>query len=193
VNVAELDAARQAGRASPKRRYNPIWPEGTRQKLSKPLADYFFDLVSTCDTSLLQLLRSHPELPNFHQLDNWRRRRTWFKEGWKQASQKRADFFVEKCADIYKTATPQTAHLARVQFDILRWMAAKLHPEAYGDKPATSQATTVNVGIAVSAERLNELRAKLDNTRLQLSNPHATVQSAATTATKGKSVVSRAR
>jgi hypothetical protein len=168
--------------ALPKRRYNPIWPEGSKAPLTEELATYFFDLVSTCDCSLLELLRSHPELPNYHQLDNWRRRRAWFAEGWKQASQKRADFFVEKCADLAKNATEKTAHLARVKFDIYRWMAGKFHPDAYGDKPQQpSQSTTVQVGIAVSAERLNEIRAKLDDTRLQLSKPKATVQSNAIT------------
>ena len=163
--------------ALPKRRYNPIWPEGTKQPLTQELADYFFSLVSTCDTSLLQLLRNHPELPHYNQLDNWRRRRAWFSEGWKVARRQQADFLVQKCADLAKTATPQTAHLARVQFDIYRWMAAKFHPDAYGDKPAQTQATTVNVGVAVSAERLQELRSKLEPTRrLQLSNPNATVQ-----------------
>src|SRR4029077_17455823 len=30
---------------------------------------------SSCDSSLLELLRQHPELPHFNQPDNWRRRR----------------------------------------------------------------------------------------------------------------------
>ena len=181
MHVAQLDAARQAGLAPQKLRYNPVWPVGTRQPLSKELADHFFSLVSTCDTSLLQLLRDHPELPHFNQLDNWRRRRPWFSEGWKQARQKRAHFLTEKCFDLAHNVTPKTAHVARVQFDIYRWLAAKLHPAAYGDKPALAPTTTVNVGVALSAERLGELRAKLDHTRLQLSNPNATVQSNATT------------
>jgi Bacteriophage Sf6, terminase small subunit-like len=176
--------------ALPKRRYNPIWPQGTKQPLTKELADYFFSLVSTCDSSLLQLLRSHPELPHFNQLDNWRRRRTWFSEGWKLARLARADFLAEKCADLAKTATPQTAHLARVQFDIYRWLAAKLHPDAYGDKPAATPNTTVNVGVALSAERLNEIRAKLDHTRTALLHPDGSNPVGPTS--KQSSVVSRA-
>jgi hypothetical protein len=158
-------------RSRPNPRYNPIWPEGTKQPLTKELADYFFSLVSTCDTSLLALLRAHPELPDFNQLDNWRRRRAWFSEGWKIARKNQADFLAQKCADLAKKATPQTAHLARVQFDIYRWLAAKFHPDAYGDKPAATPNTTVNVGVAVSAERLNDIRAKLDQTRTALLHP----------------------
>ena len=175
MHVSQLDAARQAGLAPPKLRYNPIWPKGTPQPLTKEIAAHFFDLLSTCDHSLVALLRQHPELPPYNSLDNWRRRHPWFSEGWKQASQKRADFLAEKCADLAKNATPQTAHLVRVQFDIYRWMAAKLHPDAYSDKPSpTPQSTTVNVGVAISAERLSEIRAKLDQTRLHFSNPKAT-------------------
>jgi hypothetical protein len=161
----------------PKLRYNPIWPPGTKQPLTKELADYFFSLLSTCETSLLQLLRDHPELPHFNQLDNWRRRRPWFAEAWKQARQNQADFLAQKCLDLAKCATPKTAHVIRVQFDILRWLVSKFHPAAYAEKPATAPIQTVNVGVAISPERLNEIRAKLDHTRLHLSNPNATVQS----------------
>ena len=100
------------------------------------------------------------------QLDNWRRRRAWFSEGWKPARKNHADFLVKKCADLAKTATPQTAHLARVQFDIYRWLASKFHPDAYGDKPQQRPPTNVNLGVSISPERLNEIRSKLDQTRL---------------------------
>jgi hypothetical protein len=158
----------------PKVRYNPIWPPGTKQPLTKELADYFFSLVSTCETSLLQLLRDHPELPHFNQLDNWRRRRPWFAEAWKQARQNQADFLAQKCLDLAKFATPKTAHVVRVQFDILRWLCAKFHPAQFGDKPLPSQqSTTVNVGVAISPQRLEEIRSKLEQTRSALSNPSA--------------------
>ena len=168
-------------RKLPNPRYNPLWPEGTRQPLTKELAEYFFSLISTCDSSLLELLRQHPELPPFKQLDYWRRHKPEFAEGLKAARKNQADFLVQKCADLAKNATPQTAHLARVQFDIYRWLAGKFHPDAYGDKSAAAPQTTVNVGVSISPERLSEIRAKLDNTRLQLSNANATVQSNGTT------------
>ena len=160
-------------RKLPNPRYNPLWPEGTRQPLTKELAEYFFSLISTCDCSLLELLRAHPDLPPFKQLDYWRRHTPWFSEGLKQARKNQADFLVQKCADLAKNATPQTAHLARVQFDIYRWLAGKFHPEAYGDKPAAAPNTTVNVGIAISPERLQEIRNKLDITRSALLKPHS--------------------
>ena len=160
-------------RDRPRRRYNPVWPEGTRQPFTQELAQYYFDLVSTCDTSLLQLLRDHPELPPHKQLDYWRRHKPEFAEGLKQARKNQADFLVQKCADLAKNATPQTAHVARVQFDIYRWLAAKFHPEAYGDKSQHQQQTNVNVGIAISPERLQDIRNKLDISRTAFLKPHS--------------------
>jgi Bacteriophage Sf6, terminase small subunit-like len=174
-------------RQRPNPRYNPIWPQGTKQPLTKPLADYFFSLIETCDTSLIQLLRDHLELPPFKQIDYWRRHTPWFSEGWKNARKNQADFLVQKCADLAKNATPQTAHLARVQFDIYRWMAAKFHPDVYGDKPPATTSTTLNVGIAISPERLADIRNKLDITRSALLKPHSA------NARPEPAVVSRAR
>ena len=153
-------------RKLPNPRYNPLWPEGNRQPLTKELAEYFFSLISTCDCSLLELLRANPQLPPHKQIDYWRRHTPWFAEGLKQARKNQADFLVQKCADLAKNATPQNAHVTRVKFDIYRWMAGKFHPEAYGDKSQQpSQSTTVNVGISISPERLQELRNKLGITR----------------------------
>ena len=161
-------------RKLPNPHYNPLWPEGTRQPLTKELATYFFDLLSTCDCSLITLLRQHPELPPHKQLDYWRRHTPWFNEGLKAARKNQADFLVQKSLDLAKNATPQTAHLVRVKFDIYRWMAGKFNPEVYGDKSQQpSQSTTVNVGIAISPERLADLRNKLDITRSAFLKAHS--------------------
>jgi len=156
-------------RARPRRRYNPIWPEGTRQPLTPQLVQYFFDLVSTCDTSLLQLLRDHPELPPHKQLDYWRRHKPGFAEGLKQAHQNQADFLANKCLDLVKNVDAKNAHAARIKFDVYRWFAAKFHPAAYAEKPASAPVQTVNVGLAISPERLRELRSKLHDSRLAVS------------------------
>jgi Bacteriophage Sf6, terminase small subunit-like len=165
--VEPLSPTVQKLRALPKPQYNPVWPEGIRQPLTKELAERFFNLLSTWDTSLLQLLRQHPELPPYAQLNSWRcNNKAGFGDQWRVASHNRAQFLAERCAELAKTVTPKTAHVVRVQFDIYRWFAAKLHPEAYGEKLLPQQqSTTVNVGIAISPERLAELRAKLAETR----------------------------
>jgi hypothetical protein len=153
--------------ALPKRRYgNVTWPEGTPQPLTQEIAHHFFSLMSTSDCSLVQLLRYHPELPPFRQLDSWRaNNKNGFAERWREARKAQAHFLVQKCLDLQKSVNAQNAHQVRVKFDILRWVAAKFHPSVYAEKPPTAPVQTVNVGVAITPERLAEIRSKLDQTR----------------------------
>ena len=176
-------------RARPRTRYgNVIWPEGSPQPYSDAIAQHFFDLMSTSDCSLVQLLRDNPELPPFRQLDSWRaNNKNGFAEKWREARKAMAHFLVGKALDLQKSCNPQNAHVVRVRFDILRWAAAKFHPAAYAEKPLPSQqTTTVNVGISLSPERLAELRAKLDQTRSAFALKEKTPNGATATAAKGK-------
>jgi len=156
--------------ALPKRRYgNVTWPEGSPQPLTPKIAQHFFDLMSTSDCSLVEMLRGHPELPPFRQLDSWRaNNKNGFADAWRKASHARAHFLVQKCLDLQKSVNAQNAHQVRVRFDILRWVAAKLHPAAYAEKPLQAPTQTVNVGIAISQERLTDLRSRLEATRSAL-------------------------
>jgi hypothetical protein len=160
-------------RARPRTRYgNVIWPEGTPQPLTKEIADHFFSLMATSDCPLVQLLRDHPELPPFKQLDSWRNNnKNGFGDRWRQARAAQGEFLAQMALGLQKTVTPQTAHVVRVRFDILRWLAAKFHPSVYPEKPPTAPVQTVNVGIAVSQEGLAELRSRLDQTRAALKAP----------------------
>ena len=141
--------------------------------------------MSTNDVSLVQLLRDHPELPPFRQLDSWRaNNKNGFAERWREASQARAHFLVEKCLDLQKSVNAQNAHQIRVRFDILRWVAAKLHPAAYAEKPPTAPVQTVNVGVAITPERLAEIRSKLEQTRTAFALKEKTPDGATATAAK---------
>ncbi len=172
--------------ALPKRRYgNVTWPEGTPQPLTKEIADHFFALLSTSDCSLVQLLESHPELPPFRQLDSWRaNNKNGFADRWREARKALAHFLVGKALDLQKSCNPQNAHVVRVRFDILRWAAAKFHPSVYAERPPTAPVQTVNVGIAVSQERLADLRSRLEGTRSALALEKKTPNGATATAAK---------
>jgi hypothetical protein len=172
--------------ALPKRRYgNVTWPEGTPQPYSKQIADHFFELMSTSDCSLVEMLRGHPELPPFRQLDSWRaNNKNGFAERWRETRKAQAHFLVQKCLDLQKSVNAQNAHQVRVRFDILRWVAAKFNPSVYGEKPPTAPVQTVNVGVSITPERLAEIRSKLDQTRDALALKEKTQGGAAATATK---------
>jgi hypothetical protein len=163
VTLTELDHARSTGNHKPKPQ--TPWPKGAKVRLSPQFAHYLCDLVASADCSLLQLLRNHPELPHFKTIETWRHRYPWFSNLWNDARKQQAEFLIQKCLDLANSATPKTAHVARVQFDVYRFIAAKFSPDFYGDKPAQQQAT-INVGISISQDRLEELRAKLDQTRI---------------------------
>jgi hypothetical protein len=142
------------------------WPVGTNQRLNHLLARRIFDLISTSTTSIYKLLKVHPELPPYRLLYRWRAKYPWFKQGWQQAREQQAEFLIQKTLDLAHNATHQTAHLARVQFDIYRFVAAKFSPTVYGDKPSqTNLAVQVNV---VSQERIQELRSRLEAIRQHL-------------------------
>jgi hypothetical protein len=166
VNPGTLDKLRSLPNGqNPK----PVWPQGKRQPLTKAVAERFFALVATNDRSLMSLLHDHPDLPPFMQLNNWRRRNPWFNEAWNEANKLRALFLAEKVVDLQNDANPKTAHVVRVRFDIIKWLCAKLHPEAYSDnRPAQQQTTNVQIGVSISPERLTEIRTKLDSTRTAL-------------------------
>ena len=118
--------------------------------------------MSTNEVSLVQLLRDHPELPPFRQLDSWRaNNKNGFAERWREASQARAHFLVEKCLDLQKSVNAQNAHQVRVRFDILRWVAANFIPPFTPKNLLTAPVQTVNVGVAISQERLADLRSSL--------------------------------
>ena len=77
---------------------------------------------------------------------------------------------MQKALDLQKGATKETAHLCRVKFDIIKFIAGKLHPEVWGDRPAPASpniSTTVQIGV-ISQERLAELHSRLEPTRAWL-------------------------
>ena len=120
----------------PKPPWQPPWPPGTKQPFTPQIAQRFFDLLSTSDCSLLTLLRDNPELPPYRDLNCWRcNNKNNFGDLWRKAREAQAEFLIQKALDLQKSVTPQTAHVVRVRFDILRYIAARFHPEVYGDKP----------------------------------------------------------
>jgi hypothetical protein len=141
------------------------WPKGTTQPLTKVMASKLFSLISTSDDSMRGLLSKHPEFPPFRDLSRWRRTVPWFAAGWKLAKQMQAEWLMQIALDLQKNATRETAHLVRVRFDILRHIANKLHPEVWGERPAAAPNISTRVQVAVTPERIADLRSRLEATR----------------------------
>jgi hypothetical protein len=84
---------------------------------------------------------------------------------WKTARQMQAEWLMQKALDLQKGATKETAHLCRVKFDIVKFIAGKLHPEVWGDRPAASTNVSTTVQVAITPERLADIRSRLEPTR----------------------------
>ena len=54
---------------------------------------------------------------------------------------------ADEIVEIADNATPQDAHVARLKVDARKWVAAKLLPKKYGDRPAEVNVNTqINLG-----------------------------------------------
>jgi hypothetical protein len=167
-SVALADLEKNGARTKPRAKKEDLsqWPRGTTQKLTKVMASRLFSLISTSENSLAGLLKEHPEFPPYRDLARWRKTQPWFASGWKLAKQMQAEWLMQIALELQKNATKETAHLVRVRFDVIKYIASRLHPEVWGERPAASPnvSTTVQIGV-LSSERLAELRSRLDASR----------------------------
>jgi hypothetical protein len=64
------------------------------------------------------------------------------------------EMLADELVQLADSATPRDAHVKRLQIDTRRWIAAKLLPRKYGDKPAEINVSTqVNVAVISEADR----------------------------------------
>ena len=111
-------------------------------------------LISTCKTLkiskpfVLDWLRSDPD----------------FASHYSRAREDQADKYADEIVEISDRATVQDAHVARLKVDARKWVAAKLLPKKYGDRPAQVNVNTQINLMQVSIEdqrRIEEARFKL--------------------------------
>jgi len=129
------------------------------------MASKLFSLISTSDDSLHGLLAKHPWLPPYRDLARWRKTQPWFASGWKLAKQMQAEWLMQIALNLQKNATRETAHLVRVRFDVIKYIASRLHPEVWGERPALPPNISTTIQVAVTEERLSDLRSRLEATR----------------------------
>jgi hypothetical protein len=173
LNVALADLEKNGARTKPRAKKEDLsqWPKGTTQKLTKLMASRLFSLISTSDDSLHGLLSKHPEFPPYRDLARWRKTQPWFASGWKLAKQMQAEWLMQIALNLQKNATKETAHLVRVRFDVIKYIASRLHPEVWGERPAAAPNISATVQVGLTSERLSELRSKLEATRAWLQKP----------------------
>jgi hypothetical protein len=67
---------------------------------------------------------------------------------------------ADEIVEIADNATPQDAHVARLKVDARKWVAAKLLPKKYGDRPAEVNVGVTNNYLVVSPEKQREIQER---------------------------------
>ena len=71
-----------------------------------------------------------------------------------------AEKYADEIVEISDAATPQDAHVARLKVDSRKWVASKLLPKKYGDRPnEINISTQVNLAV-LSLEDQQRLQAR---------------------------------
>lgn len=113
-------------------------------------------LVSICEDETI---------PDYSTVIRWIQDDEEFRKMYQRAREMQAHYQEHRAIKLVMDATPETAHLAKVQFDALKWQMARLNPKVYGDKPAE-----VNVSNAVHNHLhiTQDMLTKLQDRRAQL-------------------------
>jgi hypothetical protein len=84
-----------------------------------------------------------------------------------RAREDQADVYADEIVEMRDKATPENAHAIRVRIDARRWIAAKLKPRVYGDRPPDVN-VQANTNIVLFDEaRARELQERLKRLRAE--------------------------
>ena len=87
-----------------------------------------------------------------------------FSQQYARAKERAADVLADDLVEISDSATVRDAHVARLKVDTRKWIAAKLLPKKYGDRP-----NEINVNTQINLATLSiEDQAKLQARRQEL-------------------------
>ncbi len=72
-----------------------------------------------------------------------------------------AHYQEHRAIKLVMNATPETAHLAKVQFDALKWQMARLNPKVYGERPPEVQnSVSIHNHLHISEDQLKTIQAE---------------------------------
>ena len=89
-----------------------------------------------------------------------------FERMYARARQRLADVYVDQIITLAESATNENFQQLRLQIDTKKWVASKVYPKVYGDKPAEVTVNNVNNILVITEEQRQariERRAKLLN------------------------------
>lgn len=109
---------------------------------------------------LLRDICNRPGMPGPGTIYGWRERYRDFAASFLRARHMQAESLAERAVQGAQAATPATAHADRLKFDADKWLAAKLDPVNWSDKP---NSVNVQVNVNATARGIEARRILLDH------------------------------
>lgn len=105
---------------------------GGRPKYSQTLAREICDRLANGE-SMLAIARD-PAMPCAGTIYGWVQRHPEFQDMYVTARELQGDYLFDEAREVGLAATPGTVWVGRLQFDIIRWQAARLAPQKYCER-----------------------------------------------------------
>jgi hypothetical protein len=94
-----------------------------------------------------------PAMPCYGTILAWVKRHPKFEDMYVAARQTQAEYLFDEARDVAKGATKETVPVARLQFDVIRWQAARLAPKKYLERLVAAEAVADAKALASLAAR----------------------------------------
>ena len=88
----------------------------------------------------LTSIGADPAMPCYGTVLKWVKRHPEFEDMYVDARAVQGDYLFDEARDVAKAATRETVPLARLQFDVIRWQAARLAPKKYLERLVAAEA-----------------------------------------------------
>jgi len=88
----------------------------------------------------LTAITRDPDMPSYGTVYAWVKRHPEFEDMYVEAREAQAEYFCDEARDIARAATRETVAVARLQFDLTRWQAARQAPKKYLDRLVAAEA-----------------------------------------------------
>lgn len=149
----------------------------TPKSLGRPFACTREVIDDICDRlsrgqSLIDICED-PKLPNEDTVYRHLQRDEYFRGEYARARENQAHRKFEEAERIARNATPETAQVARLQVDVIKWQTAKMAPKVYGERTQiehsgeiiVEEKTTLALG-DLSDDAREEARELIDRMRM---------------------------
>lgn len=138
---------------------------------STELAEEICDVIACSSKGLKRLCNEHKHFPNPDTIYSWRRKYKDFSEQYARAKQHQIEVIIDEIFDIAddtsndfsissegkEICNHEHINRSRLRIDTRKWLASKLAPKIYGDKPE------LNDQFGASEETIRKIQVTLDS------------------------------